>query len=136
MNTTLTLILTLILPTFTLITIAAGHSYMKEVRAHAERLRQSVPAEPGHLLQARHRRASVGCAQHRPNEVVRHLRGWHGLRRTQVDHRDTHRMLPASSKIGKYIRTTMPPITSPIIAIMAGSMRRVATSTKRDSSSS
>ena len=44
MNTTLTLILTLILPTFTLIIIAAGRSYMAETRAHAERLRQNEQA--------------------------------------------------------------------------------------------
>ena len=47
-----------------------------------------------------------------------------------------HRMLPASSKIGKYISTTIRPITRPMAVIMTGSIRRVATSTKRDSSSS
>ena len=50
--------------------------------------------------------------------------------------RRAHRMLPASSKIGKYMSTTIKPITRPMTVIMAGSIRRVATSTKRDSSSS
>ena len=59
----------------------------------------------------------------------------HGLGRPGVARR-AHRMLPASSKIGKYMSTTMKPITRPITVIMAGSMRRVARSTKRDSSSS
>ena len=47
-----------------------------------------------------------------------------------------HCRLPASSKIGKYMSTTIAPITSPISAISAGSIRRVSTSTARPSSSS
>ena len=59
----------------------------------------------------------------------------HGLRRFGFARR-AHRMLPASSKMGKYMSTTMRPITRPITVIMAGSISRVARSTKRDSSSS
>ena len=49
---------------------------------------------------------------------------------------DTHFRLPASSKIGMYMRTTIAPITRPIAAIRRGSNRRVNQSTQREISSS
>jgi len=45
-------------------------------------------------------------------------------------------MLPARSKIGMYINTTMPPMITPITAIRIGSNRRVNQSTQRAISSS
>src|SRR5258706_452725 len=47
-----------------------------------------------------------------------------------------HLMLPASSKIGKYISTTITPMMMPMRLIRAGSIRRVARLTQRESSSS
>ena len=47
-----------------------------------------------------------------------------------------HWMLPASSKIGKYMRSTTAPITRPIAAISAGSINFVSQSSKREMSSS
>jgi len=49
---------------------------------------------------------------------------------------ETHFRLPASSKIGMYMRTTIAPITRPIAAIRRGSNRRVNQSTQREISSS
>src|SRR5207237_1268026 len=49
---------------------------------------------------------------------------------------DGHRTLPASSKMGMYMRITMAPITRPMSAIRSGSNRRVNQSTQRASSSS
>src|SRR5205085_2065133 len=48
----------------------------------------------------------------------------------------THCRFPASSKIGMYIKTTITPMTRPMIAIRIGSNRRVNQSTQRASSSS
>src|SRR5262249_59280161 len=47
-----------------------------------------------------------------------------------------HCRLPASSKIGMYMRTTIAPITRPIAAIRSGSNSRVNQSTQREISSS
>src|SRR5213076_3196121 len=47
-----------------------------------------------------------------------------------------HRRLPASSKIGMYISTTMTPMARPMSAIRTGSNSRVNQSTQRASSSS
>ena len=47
-----------------------------------------------------------------------------------------HCMLPARSKIGKYINTTMPPMTSPMNTISSGSNSLVKRSTQRAVSSS
>src|SRR4051812_46551130 len=49
---------------------------------------------------------------------------------------DVHCRFPASSKIGMYMRITMPPISTPMKAISNGSNRRVNQSTQREISSS
>ena len=49
---------------------------------------------------------------------------------------ETHFRLPASSKIGMYMRTTIAPITRPIAAIRRGSNSRANQSTQREISSS
>ncbi len=45
-------------------------------------------------------------------------------------------MLPASSKIGMYMRTTIAPMTRPIAVIRSGSNSRANHSTQREISSS
>ncbi len=49
---------------------------------------------------------------------------------------ETHFRLPASSKIGMYMRTTIAPITRPIAVIRRGSKSRANQSTQREISSS
>src|SRR5439155_20374464 len=114
---------------------------------------KGIAVQAGEVREYRDRRAAgrSGVRERRAQRVLRQRRR-HGrrdqrrLRGVQAVHRldgaqrvhgrgdgvarRPHWMLPASSKIGKYMSTTMKPITRPITVIMAGSMRRVATSTK------
>jgi len=82
------------------------------------------------LLQQLHELALSMLALHaRPLEVLRR-NGNFGIDRS------VHWMLPASSKIGMYMRTTISPIAMPSTAIRTGSNARVNQSTKRAISSS
>ena len=97
-----------------------------------QRGRELHRPEAGMLLEIVQRRATtslVGCDGRRQQRLVE----TEDLRAVE---RCIHLMLPASSKIGKYISTTITPMMMPIRLISAGSIRRVTSPTQRDSSSS
>jgi hypothetical protein len=90
-----------------------------------------VGAQPFFQQPHQSQRSALDLGAHLLNEGQRDsFRAEIGLRHV------VHWMLPASSKMGRYISSTMSPMTTPMKAISSGSNRRVNQSTQRAMSSS
>ena len=109
-----------------------GRAHVAVIEDAPERRGQFSRAQPALFFEHRQRRMS------QPPRLVECRRQLHfcQIRDIGLVERCIHLMLPASSKMGKYMSTTMAPMMSPMTVISTGSIKRVMNCTQRPSSSS
>ena len=111
--------------------VHVGHAHGHQAEGSRQRLGEGFGLESALFFQARHDPLAAGEGRRARRSDLVGTEPHRGFEFPQL-----HCRLPASSKIGRYISTTMPPMMMPISAISSGSKVLVNQSTQRAISSS